>query len=292
MSNLFEKIIGIFSGEKKTPFFLCLPIILLMLFTYLFPLLYMVAVSFAEKEGFGGYRFAFSTENYIKFLSDPWYLGVLLRTIYISFISTVITIVMAYTMAYYLVFFNSKIKELCLVLVISPILVGNIIRAFGWRVLLSGKGVINSFLMAAGFIDTPIAFMNTELGVIIAMSSVLLPMAVMVLLGGLSNLKISYIEAAKSLGGNKIKTLLTVSLPLSLPSIYAASIISFVTAVGAFEIPLFIGGKKVPVMGPVIYEQFSVVFNWPFGSAATAIILSVAMILAGASNFIFNKNYE
>lgn len=299
-NNLFSNFI--FTAAKKwltkyrgsgwTPWFLSSPLMVILIFLYLLPILYMCALAFFKKGGIGGIEYTLTFENFVRFFRDPWYLAVFWRTIYISIIATVITIFLAYIIAYYLVFYESRWKELGLILVISPILVGNIIRAFGWRVLISDSGAINDLLIKLNVINEPLRFLYTEHGVVIALASVLLPMAIMVLLGGLNNIDISLIEAAKSLGADRVNTFIHVTFPLSLPSISAASIICFVLSLGSFEIPLFIGGKRVPMMGPVIYEQITVVYNWPFGSALTLIVLVAALATAYLSNKILKFEYR
>lgn len=259
------------------PTLLVAPIFLILLFAYVVPVATMAGLGFLAADSTGRLQPAFTLAHFAKFFGDPWYMGVLVRSLRISVFVTVLTVVLGYVVAYFLAFSRSRLIELYMVLVVAPILIGNVVRAYGWRFLMGESGIVNATLKKLGLIDRSIPFLYTEHGIVIADSSVLLPIVIMILLGVLSRIDTAYVEAAKSLGAGRWRAFWHVTLPLSLPGVAAASVVCFTLALGTFETAVFIGGKRVQMIGPLVYEQISVAFNWPFGAALSLIILAISI---------------
>lgn len=259
------------------PMLLVAPIFLILLFAYVVPVATMAGLGFLATDAAGKVQPAFTLAHFAKFFGDPWYMGVLVRSLRIALFVTVLTVVLGYVVAYFLAFSRSRLIELYMVLVVAPILIGNVVRAYGWRFLMGESGIVNATLKNLGLIDRSIPFLYTEHGIVIADSSVLLPIVIMILLGVLSRIDTTYVEAAKSLGAGRWRAFLYVTLPLSLPGVAAASVVCFTLALGTFETAVFIGGKRVQMIGPLVYEQISVAFNWPFGAALSLIILAISI---------------
>ncbi len=259
------------------PALLVLPLATVLVLAYVVPVAIMAGLGFFATDPTGKVLPELTLGHFFKFFGDSWYFFVLVRSLRIALFVTVLTVVLGYVVAYFLAFHRSRLFELYLALVVAPILIGNVVRAYGWRFLMGENGVVNGLLTRFGAIDRPIPFLYTEHGIIIADSSVLLPIVVMILLGVLSRVDGAYIEAAKSLGASRWRAFWHVTLPLSLPGVAAASVICFTLALGTFETAVFIGGKRVQMIAPLVYEQIGVVFNWPFGAAMSLIILAISV---------------
>ncbi len=259
------------------PVLLVLPIAAVLTLAYVIPVAIMAGLGFFATDPTGKVLPTLTLAHFVKFFGDSWYFLVLVRSLRIAFFVTVLTVVLGYVVAYFLAFYRSRLIELYLVLVVAPILIGNVVRAYGWRFLMGESGIVNGLLTRFGVIDRPIPFLYTEHGIVIADSSVLLPIVIMILLGVLSRIDATYIEAAKSLGASRWRAFWHVTLPLSLPGVAAACVVCFTLALGTFETAVFIGGKRVQMIAPLVYEQIGVVFNWPFGAAMSLVILAISI---------------
>lgn len=257
---------------------LVLPLLMLMVLAYVVPAGALAWMSFLASGPSGEILSQLTLGNYAKFFGDSWYVETLIRSFRIAIIVTIATVSLGYVVAYYLTFKRPRFFEAALILIIAPVLVGNVVRAFGWRFMMGDSGVVNVALQNIGFSTQPVSFMYTEHGIIIADTSVLLPLIILVLMGVLSRLDHRYVEAAKSLGASSFRAFWHVTLPLSLPGVGAASLICFTLAFGTFETAIFIGGGRVQMVAPLVYEQIGRAFNWPFGAAIAFIILAVSIV--------------
>ncbi len=277
--TLTRWIVARFAARSRlVPMLLALPLVVVLMLAYVVPVAIMTGLGFFATDPTGKVLPVFTLGHFFKFFGDSWYFFVLVRSIRIALFVTALTVVLGYVVAYFLAFYRSRLLELYLVLVVAPILIGNVVRAYGWRFLMGENGVVNVLLTRIGVIDRPISFLYTEHGIIIADSSVLLPIVVMILLGVLSRIDGTYIEAAKSLGAGRWRAFWHITLPLSLPGVAAASVICFTLALGTFETAVFIGGKRVQMIAPLVYEQIGVAFNWPFAAAMSLIMLVVSVV--------------
>ncbi len=259
------------------PYLLSFPLAAFLVAAYVIPALMTASYGFLGTDQRGGIVPEFTLANFEKFFSDSWYLLTLGRSVRIAVFVTLPTVSLGYLVAYFLVFQRPRGIEVFLILVIAPVLIGNVVRAFGWRMLMGEKGVVNTALGAIGLIDQPLSFLYTEHGIVIADTSVLLPLVILILLGVLSRVDPTYLEAAKSLGANGWRTFWHGTLPLSLPGVGAASVICFTLSFGTFETAIFIGGQRVQMVAPLVYQQIGKTFNWPFGAAISLVILVVSI---------------
>ncbi|KTG10508.1 hypothetical protein AUR64_11165 [Haloprofundus marisrubri] len=262
--------------ESYAGYILAGPYLLYMLLLFFIPLGYIFLVSFYRNVPTGTMEAAFTLENYVKFLTSDLYMGALYTTVELSVVSTVFTILVSYPIAYFIVFSDWRYSQALTLLVIAPMLVGNVVRAFGWFALMGSGGAINTVL---GLFGVQYTLLNTKPGMIIAISSVLMPFAVLILMSVLYTLDAELIEAAYNLGGNPIQTFVYVTLPLSLPGVIGATIISFVLTMGTFATAVFIGMPQVPMIAPFIYDVASTDLNWPLGAAMSFVLLAVSLAL-------------
>jgi putative spermidine/putrescine transport system permease protein len=264
---------------------LLLPLTALLAIFFTVPLCLMAAVSVA-RQSFGGYEWAFTLTSYARFLSDPFYLGVLWDTLWLGAVVTLAALLLGYPLAYHLARTRTRWKPLLLVCVLSPLLVGIVIRCYGWMILLADRGLINATLVDQGWIARPLPLMYNRFGVGVALVHVFLPFMILSLTGVIKRIDPALLDASMSLGATAARTFWEVTVPLSLPGILAGSLLVFSLAISSFVVPVLLGGFKVYVLPIIVYEQILSVFDWPFGAAAAFILLVLSLgLIAGYIKF-------
>jgi len=254
------------------------PLVLLLVVFFSAPLVLMLGISFT-RESFGQISWQPTLLQYSRFFSDSFYLGVLWDTLVLGAITTVAALVMGYPLAWHLARTTSRWKPVLLVFVLSPLLVGIVIRCYGWMILLADRGLVNAMLIDGGWRAKPLPLMHNRFGVTVALVHVFLPFMVLSLTGVLKRLDPHLLEAAMTLGASPFRAFLEVTLPLSLPGILAGSLLVFSLAISSFVVPILLGGFKVQVLPMIIYEQMLSVFDWPFGAANAFVLLVLSVIL-------------
>lgn len=220
----------------------------------------------------------FTLANFAALLR-PLYARVFLETVWICFLTALFTLLLGYPLAYALVHArNSAVKSVILVITITPLFLGEVVRTYSWIVVLGNNGFINAILLQTGLIDTPLQLMFTRLGVVTALVHVTLPVMVIMLAAALSHINPDYQRAATSLGAGPIRAFLTVTLPLSTPGIIAGVTTAFAWTFSAFATPQLIGGGRVNMVANLVYALGFASFNFPF--AASLSVAGLALTLA------------
>jgi putative spermidine/putrescine transport system permease protein len=221
-------------------------------------------------------------------LLKPLYAQVFLNTVWICFLTAISTLIAGYPLAYALVHTNSAvIKSVLLVIVVTPLFLGEVVRTYSWIIVLGNNGFINSMLRDLGIIKQPIQFMFTTFGVVVALVHVTMPVMVIMLAAGLSHIDRDYQKAAESLGAGPIRVFLTVTLPLSMPGVVAGVTTAFAWTFSAFATPQMIGGGRVNMVSNLVYQLGFASFNFPFaaslcvaGLALTIVVLAMLRLVA------------
>lgn len=265
--------------KKKLDYLLLLlPTLGIFIFFFLLPLFFLFITSFKTFDAASGIGNDWTLQNYIKFITDKFYLGVVWRTVKIALITTLAAIVISFPVAYQITKAKGRIKNYLTLLVLSPLLISMVIRCYGWVILLSNNGVVNHTLMNYGLIDKPLTLLYTEFSVVIGMVHVLFPYMVLSIMGSLDRIDPSVIRASQNLGASSIRTFFSVILPLTLPGIFAGSVMVFSLGVSSFVTPAILGGPQVKVMSFLTYEQVGIMLNWPYGSAIGFLLIFIATI--------------
>lgn len=254
------------------------PYVLLLAVFFTAPIALLLAIS-VSRQSFGQMEWTVTFHHYARFFSDAYYVGVLWDTLVLGVIVTVVSLLLGYPLAYHLALTRSRWKPLLIVFILSPLLVGIVIRCYGWMILLADRGLINATLTQHGWITTPLPLMYNRFGVTVALVHVFLPFMVLSLTGVLKRIDPQLIEASKTLGASPRRAFLEVTLPLSLPGILAGSLLVFSLAISSFVVPILLGGFKVHVLPMVVYEQVLSVFDWPFGAANAFVLLVISVAL-------------
>jgi len=260
-------------------FTLLSPTLLVMGLTMCIPFGIMVVMSFWTQIGFE-FDTAFSLVNYVEAVEKPMYRALLLRSLTISAICTVVTVLVSYPMAYYVAFHVRKHKMVWIILMTVPFFSSYLLRVFAWKVILGYNGVINSGLKGLGLIEQPLAFLlYSPTAVVITLAHAWAAFAILPIYISLEKIDRSLIEAATDLGDSPVKRFLGITLPLSMPGVIAASLMIFIPTVGDYVTPALVGGPDGIMIANLIQAQFGLVNNWPMGAAlAFDMMLVVAVI--------------
>lgn len=214
-------------------------------------------------------------------LMKPLYARVFLDTVWICFLTALFTLIIGYPLAYALVHArNVALKSVILVIAVTPLFLGEVVRTYSWIVVLGNNGFLNSMLLKAGLIGAPVQFMFTEFGVVTALVHVTLPVMVIMLAAALSHIDRDYERAAASLGAGPIRVFLTVTLPLSTPGIIAGVTTAFAWTFSAFATPQLIGGGRVNMVSNLVYQLGFASFNFPFAASLSVagLVLTFAVL--------------
>jgi putative spermidine/putrescine transport system permease protein len=234
---------------------------------------------------------AFTFENYVKFFTDAYYIGVFLTTVQVALACTVICLVLGFPLAYVLARTRTRFKNVLVMLVVLPLFVGNAVRAAGWMTLFGSKGIISVGLMGIGITSEPTEIMFTTSAVIIGIIAVNLPFMVLTLQSVIESIDRSVEEAAFSMGAGPWHMFWRVLWPLALPGIAAGVILTFILGMNAYATPVLLGGPEFKMMAPLVFGQMQL-GNWPFGAAVSFILMITTLVLTMVAGFRLQKRYR
>jgi putative spermidine/putrescine transport system permease protein len=222
-------------------------------------------------------------EHYAKVMGDLYYWEVLLLTFKLSLYVTLATFLIGYPLAYYIVRHvkSRLIRSLLYIVVVTPLFTSNIVRAFGWMVLLGRRGLVNDVLIATGAIGSPLPLLYGQTSIVIGLTYIMAPFMVLTVASVLQNIDRSLDDAARDLGAGAWTTFWRVTFPLSLPGVVAGSLIVFTLSVSAYVTPSILSGGRQNVTSMLIFQQYGAILNFQFGAALSVVLLVTALILVG-----------
>lgn len=217
--------------------------------------------------------------NYREAFTDPLVRHLMIRSILISAAVTVVTVALAYPIAYFIAL-KAKKKTLWLLLITIPFWSSYLLRVFAWKLILGFNGVLNSALLALGLIDEPLTFLlYNEFAVVLTLAHAWAPFAILPIYVSIQKIDPSLLEAATDLGSNKLESFLRVTLPLTTQGIIAACLIIFIPTVGDYVTPSLVGGSDGKMIANLIQVQFGAANNWPLGATLSLLaMLSVGFV--------------
>ena len=216
--------------------------------------------------------------HYVKLLTDPYYIGVLLETLKLSLIATLASLLVGYPVAFFMVRFAGRWSGFVVFLVIAPLLTSIIMRTFGWRVLLARRGLLNTWLGQLGLMAHPQNLADETIAVYVGLVHVLVPFMVLSISAVLQGVDVRLEESARVLGAGRWRTFWHVTLPLSAEGIATGCLLTFVITNGSFLTMLLLGGGKITTIALLIYQQFSTTQDVGFAAAMGNVLLLVAVI--------------
>ncbi|WP_354225829.1 ABC transporter permease [Bradyrhizobium sp. F1.4.3] len=259
-------------GVTARYWLLILPALALMVVFYLYPISKVLWMSVTEPQP--------GLDNYALLATSASIQRMLVTTARISVISTLITLVLAYVVAYALVHASERVQRWMFLGVLVPLWISVLVRAFAWFVLLRREGLVNNILMSSGLIEAPLSLIWNETGVLIGMVHYMLPFGILPIYANMRDIDQRCIAAARGLGASRGVAFRTVFLPLSMPGVVGAGILVFIFSLGFFVTPAILGGGKTLMVAEYIKVQILEIVRWGVGSmlAATLLVIIGALL--------------
>ena len=277
MGGLRERILAwLYRRPEARAWALLGPGMLWLVAFFLVPILIMLAYSVMPRGIYGGVDRGVTLEHYRRFF-DPLYLEILRRTFVWSVGCTVICLVLGYPVAY-VIALAGRWKNVLLFLVVLPFWTSFLVRTFAMIFLMRDTGLINNWLVKLGAIEEPITMLYTPFAVMAGLVYGFLPFMILPIYASLEKLDLSLLEAAEVLGARPVERFRRVTLPLSMPGVVAGCLLVFIPALGSFLTADLLGGAKQLMIGNLVQNQFSAARNWPFGSAASFIVMALVLV--------------
>ncbi|MFN3262997.1 MAG: ABC transporter permease [Pikeienuella sp.] len=267
-------------GRTARGFALMSPTLLFLLVGVAVPFFVLLLISFWTRDGFG-FDTTPTLANYLRVWNEPIFGAFLSRSLWISGVVTVVTVLLCYPMAYYVAFHVHRHKMLWIILMTLPFWTSYLLRIFAWKVILGYEGVINASLLSLGWIAAPLEFLlYSPTAVIVTLAHAWAAFAILPLYVSLEKIDRSLLEAAADLGDGPARRFFRITLPLSMPGVLSAFFLIFIPTTGDYITPALLGGPDGAMIGNLIQLQFGAVNNWPMG-AALSIVLTLWIAAIG-----------
>lgn len=278
--------------NARAPWALTAPALMLFVGVLLIPLAMTVMLSFHDWGQYKGIEPVFILKNWKEIATDPYYAEMFWRTFRIAILTTLLTAVLGAPEAYILNRMDGRWKSVFLLVILGPLLISVVARTLGWALLFGGNnGLVNKLLMSAGVIRSPIPFMFTETGMVVALAHVMMPFMVLSVWSALQRLDPQIENAAMSLGAGPITTIRRIIMPQIMPGVLSGAIIVFSLSASAFATPAIIGGRRLKVAATLAYDEFLNTLNWPLGAAVATLLLVALVLIVVGSNALIERRY-
>lgn len=259
--------------KKKKYLLWVIPCVLIITCFLIVPLVVIISSSF--------YDDGFTLKNYISFLTDPFYLNILWRTLKLSIITTVICVLLGVPTAYYIANLSRKKKSLALTLIMFPLLTNAVVRAFSWMTILGKNGIINSVLTSLKIVDAPLSLLYTEFAIVVGSVYLFLPVMINTLVSVMDSIEVETVEAAQTLGCRDITVFLKVILPLSFSGILVGSVLVFTGTMSAYTTPSLLGGNRNMMLATLLNQQVNQLSNWTNAGVISLIMIGLSLAIMG-----------
>lgn len=268
--------------KRKGRYLLFIPCIVLVAYFMIVPLVDIIIPTFTNTEDgmFSAYK---------EFFADSYMMSIFLRTIKISLISSVICMIIGVPVSYYISRVSKKLRGLFIALTVFPILTNSVVRSFAWMSILGKSGIINTLLMKLNIINEPLSLLYTEGAIIVGTVYIFLPLMIISLVGVMENIDNDLLEAAESLGANKLKSFFKVVFPLSLPGLIVGTVLVFTGSLTAYTTPQLLGGNKNTVLATLIYQKTMTLGDWQGAAVVATIMIVVTLIVIKGINFLASR---
>ncbi|WP_424811191.1 ABC transporter permease [Roseococcus sp. YIM B11640] len=257
---------------------LALPLAIAQALFFVAPLLLLVGTSVATDENLT----QFTLRAWREVLGDSFNIQSLVNTLRLGALAVIATSLLAVPLALVHMAAGPRLKRAILIAAVLPLLTSVVVRTFAWIVILGREGVINSVLLSMGLISSPVALLQTEPGLIIALTQIEMPLMLLPLIAATARIDPALLDASVSLGGSLFRTLRRVILPLALPGLIAGATLVFASAATAFISQSVIGGGRLNYLPAQVWQQAMVVFDWPMAAAMALTLMASVLTVAGA----------
>ncbi len=255
-----------------------LPAFLLIACLLLFPLLEMVYASLHQAE-FGSLIPGLTFANYAEILDSQRYLTLYGSTLFYAGCVTALCAVLGYPVAFHLTRASARWRGVLYFIIVAPLLINAIVRTYGWLLVLDRHGILNSLLLGAGLIKSPLVLTGNAVGMVIGATQVFLPFMILSIATSLQSIDPRLLESSEILGASPLRTFWRVQLPLSMPGVIAGSILVFSLMLGAFVTPLVLGGSTTKYLSVAVYTDALVLFNLPRATALAMVLLVIVAVI-------------
>ncbi len=264
--------------KKSKAWLAALPLHTVTIGLVLIPLIYILALSFMQRDVLWGVAGGFTLENYAK-IFDPVYLKTFRDSLTLAGLTTLITLLLGYPFGYFMARLPKRWRGRVLMLVIVPFWTNALVRIYGWIILLRSQGPFAGLLVSLGLFDQPPKLLYTYGAVLLGMVYSLLPFMILPSYTSVEKLDWSLVEASRDLGASRAQAFFTVTLKLTLPGILSGCVLVFVPSVGLFFIADLLGGGKIMLLGNLIKNQLLVARDWPFGAALSVVMMGMTCVI-------------
>nr|WP_232462651.1 ABC transporter permease [Bordetella genomosp. 9] len=265
-----------------------IPIGILFLTLVVTPLALTFGLTFRPFDYNTGIQPGHTLAHYAMVLSDPYFIGIFWRTLWISVLTTLICVVVGVPEAYILSRMRRPWRSIFLLAVLSPLLISLVVRAFGWSMLLGPAGPIGKAAQALGFG----ALLYTPTAIVIGLVHIMLPFMIIPVWTSLQKLDPSVEHAAYSLNASRLQTMWRVVLPQCMPGVLSGSLIVFGLSASSFAIPALLGGRRLKMVATIVYDEFLTELNWPLGATLAILLLAANVIIMMAYNRVIERSYR
>jgi putative spermidine/putrescine transport system permease protein len=278
--------------DVRTPWALTAPALMLFVGVLVIPLVMTVMLSFHDWGQYKGIEPVFILKNWREIAIDPYYAEMFWRTFRIALLATLITALFGAPEAYILNRMSGRWRSFFLLVILGPLLISVVARTLGWALLFGGNnGLVNKLLMSIGLIGSPLRFMFTETGIVVALAHVMMPFMVLSVWAALQRVDPQIEHAAESLGAGPLTIIRRIILPQIMPGVLSGAIIVFSLSASAFATPAIIGGRRLKMASTLAYDEFLNTLNWPLGAAVAVLLLVALVLIVVGSNALIERRY-
>lgn len=272
------------------PWLMSAPAFVLFVCLLIVPLLLTAVLSFQAFDAATGVRNEFTLSHYAHILTDSYFLRIFWRTFWIAGLTTLICIAIGAPQAYILSRMGNPWRSILLVVVLAPLLVSVVVRAFGWSMLLGPEGLVNQAFRAVGL--PAVRMLYTETAVVIALVHVMLPFMIIPVWTALQKLDPAVEHAALSLRASHFTTLRRIVLPQIVPGVLSGSLLVFGLSASAFAIPGLLGGRRLKMVATIVYDEYLHELNWPLGGAIALVLLVANLAVMLSYNRLLERGWR
>lgn len=296
--------------ERLAPYskyFLLVPMGIMLIGFFAWPLLWLFRVSLYESRGASGFGIGgaagqegggyyvegtWTLDNYIRIFTDDYFQDIMLFTVEFAVLVTLVTMLLAYPMAYYIYKAGPRLKVVLLILVILPKLSNMLVLVYGLQILLANNGLVNELLLLLGVVDEPVKLVYNLFSMTVSKVLLIIPYTILVITAALHGLDPTLRDAAQGMGANPVKTFFWVTFPLSLPGTFVALLITIVWALGAFVSPALLGNPDLQTLAVEVPKQTFENVNWAVGSAIAFIMLAMMSLVVLLYNWALGSQMQ
>lgn len=269
-------------------FIMLLPAIVLVVVFFIFPMINLGRLAFYKYDRIEIYVQEFTTGNFKKFFSDPYYWNMILSSLKVGLLTSFFCLVVGYPLAQYLTTSKGLERTFLTTVFLSGLFVSILVKTLGWWILLLPFGLIQRLLQFVGIADGPVHLLRTMPALIMVLVYIHLPYAVLILAASIQNVPREKLEAARLLGASEFKTFSKVTVPLIMPGIVSSCILVFTLSMSSYLIPILITGQRIRLLPIAIWSYTTQLLNWPFACAIALLLLIITV--TGTYGFIVLTN--